>query len=155
HASKPFLYVATSSKVSSADVGHDHYLYALAIDPRTGDLSVHGEPVKMSNRALHVTTDRASKNLLVAFNNPADLQIYRINDDATLGERVAQRSGIDCGQFPHQIRVTANDELAILVTRGNPYRGHHAHLVDQVDAGALKVFQYKDGVLGEEVSVAP
>ena len=132
-----------------------YYLYALAIDPRTGDLSPHGSPVKLSNRPLHVTTDRASKNLLVAFNNPADLQIYRINDNGTIGERVAQRSGIDTGKFPHQIRVTPDDELAILVTRGNPYRGHDAHLVDQVDTGALKVFEYKDGTLGDEVSIAP
>jgi len=70
-------------------------------------------------------------------------------------ERVPQRSGIDTGIFPHQIRVSGDDRLAILVTRGNPAPGMAPHAERQRNPGALKVFAYKDGTLGEETSVAP
>jgi 6-phosphogluconolactonase (cycloisomerase 2 family) len=46
--------------------------------------------------------------------------------------------------------VTPDNRLAILVTRGNEGTPTKAE-----DPGALKVFDYKDGVLSNEVSVAP
>jgi 6-phosphogluconolactonase (cycloisomerase 2 family) len=46
--------------------------------------------------------------------------------------------------------VTPDNKLAILVTRGNEMTP-----VKLEDPGALKVFDYKDGVLTNEVSVAP
>ena len=48
------------------------------------------------------------------------------------------------------MRVTPDNELAILVTRGNEGTPAKAE-----DPGALKVFDYKNGVLTNEVSVAP
>ncbi len=155
HASKPYMYVASSSKVSRHDVGTNHHLSVLAIDRQTGRLTPHGSPLKLANRPIHLTTDLPSRNLLVAFNDPSELHVYRIKDDGTIGERVPQRSGIDTGVFPHQIRVTADDQLAILVTRGNPFRGENSHGARQTEPGALKVFEYKGGVLGDEISVAP
>ena len=37
-----------------------------------------------------MTTDIPSENILVAFNNPSALHIYRINKDFTPGEEVKQ-----------------------------------------------------------------
>jgi 6-phosphogluconolactonase len=48
------------------------------------------------------------------------------------------------------VRVTENNRLAILVTRGND-----ATKGKPEDPGALKIFNYKDGLLTNEVSVAP
>ena len=46
--------------------------------------------------------------------------------------------------------MTPDNRLAILVTRGNEGTPTKAE-----DPGALKVFDYKDGVLANEVSIAP
>ena len=63
---------------------------------------------------------------------------------------------MDWGVLPHQVRVSADGQLAILLTRGNPaQRGQHSSSAEMPDPGALKVFEYKAGTLGEEVSVAP
>ena len=97
-----------------------------------------------------MTTDRPSEYVLVAFNHPSAIRVYRINRDATLGEEVPQPGSIDAGIFAHQVRVTDNNRLAILVTRGNdPVDGKPE------DPGALKVFHFTNGQLTNEVSVAP
>ena len=76
--------------------------------------------------------------------------MYRINQDFTPGEEVKQPGPIDAGIFAHQVRVTPDNRLAILVTRGNEGTPTKAE-----DPGALKVFDYKNGVLTNEVSIAP
>jgi 6-phosphogluconolactonase len=48
------------------------------------------------------------------------------------------------------VRTTPDNRLAILVTRGNEGTPTKAE-----DPGALKVFNYKDGVLTNEMSIAP
>ena len=70
--------------------------------------------------------------------------------DFTPGEEVKQPGPIDAGIFAHQVRVTPDNRLAILVTRGNEGTPTKAE-----DPGALKVFDYKNGVLTNEVSIAP
>jgi 6-phosphogluconolactonase (cycloisomerase 2 family) len=88
--------------------------------------------------------------VLVAFNNPSAIRVYRINRDATLGEEVQQPGSIDPGIYAHQVRVTANNRLAILVARGNDPVGGKPE-----DPGALKVFHFRNGLLTHAVSVAP
>jgi len=78
------------------------------------------------------------------------VRVYRINKDFSPGEEVKQPGAIDAGIFAHQVRVTLDNRLAILVTRGN--EGTPAKVEDP---GALKVFDYKNGVLTNEVSIAP
>jgi 6-phosphogluconolactonase len=150
HASRRYLYVATSSSAPGYGTqGTDHHVTAFAIDPKSGALSKHGEPIRLPTRPIHMTTDIPSENILVAFNNPSSVHIYRINKDFTPGEEVKQ-GPIDAGIFAHQVRVTPDNKLAILVTRGN-----EATPQKPEDPGALKVFDYKDGLLTNEVSVAP
>jgi len=150
HASRRYLYVASSSSAPGyAASGTEHHVTAFAIDPASGALTPHGAPIKLPTRPIHLSTDIPSEHILVAFNNPSAVRIYRINKDFTPGEEVKEPE-IDAGIYAHQIRVTPDNRLAILVTRGNEGTPTKAE-----DPGALKVFDYKDGVLSNEVSIAP
>ena len=151
HASRRYIYVATSSSASGyGKAGTDHHVTALRIDPATGALTKHGESIRLPTRPIHMTTDIPSENILVASNNPSALHIYRINKDGTPGEEVKQPGPIDAGVFAHQVRVTPDNCYAILVTRGNEGTPQKPE-----DPGGLKVFEYKNGVLGKMVDVAP
>lgn len=151
HASRRYLYVATSSSASGyGKAGTEHHVTAFRIDPASGALTRHGEPIRLPTRPIHMTTDIPSENILVAFNNPSALHVYRINKDFTPGEEVKQPGPIDAGVFAHQVRVAPDNRLAILVTRGNEGTPAKAE-----DPGALKVFEYRNGVLTNEVSIAP
>src|SRR6202047_3625578 len=151
HASRRYLYVASSSSAPCyATAGTEHHVTAFAIDPASGALTPHGAPIRLPTRPIHISTDIPSEYILVAFNNPSAVRVYRINPDFTPGEEVKQPGPIDSGIFAHQVRVTPDNRLAILVTRGN-----EGTPTKPEDPGALKVFDYKDGVLTNEVSLAP
>jgi len=151
HASRRYLYVATSSSASGyGAAGTEHHVTAFRIDPASGALTPHGAPIRLPTRPIHMTTDIPSRNILVAFNNPSALRVYRINEDFTPGEEVRQPGSIDAGNFAHQVRVSPDNRLTILVTRGNEGTPTKAE-----DPGALKVFDYTDGMLTNEMSIAP
>jgi 6-phosphogluconolactonase (cycloisomerase 2 family) len=151
HASRGYLYVASSSSASGyGKAGTEHHVTAFRIDAASGALTPHGEPIRLPTRPIHMSTDIPSENILVASNNPSALRIYRLNKDFTPGEEVKQPGPIDAGIFAHQVRVTPDNRLAILVTRGNEGTPAKAE-----DPGALKVFEYRNGVLTNEVSIAP
>jgi 6-phosphogluconolactonase len=151
HASRRYLYVATSSSASGyGKAGTEHHVTAFRIDPASGALTPHGEPIRLPTRPIHMTTDIPSENVLVAFNNPSALHIYRVNPDFTPGAEVKQPGPIDAGIFAHQVRVTPDNRHTILVTRGNEGTATKAE-----DPGALKVFEYRNGVLTNGVSIAP
>jgi 6-phosphogluconolactonase len=151
HASRRFLYVASSDSAPSyGKQGTEHHVTALRIDPATGALHPHGTPIRLPTRPIHISTDIPSEYILVAFNNPSAVRVYRVKEDFTPGEEVNQPRAIDAGIFAHQVRLTPDNRLAILVTRGNEGTPTKAE-----DPGALKVFDYKAGVLTNEVSVAP
>lgn len=152
HRSGRFLYVATSGTApgNGAAPGNSHHLAALRIDGQTGALSPHGSPVTLPTRPIHLSTDIPSRNILVAFNKPSALRIYRVNEDFTAGEEIRQAIPIDAGIYAHQARVTPDNGQAVLVTRGNEGTGTKAE-----EPGALKVFDYNDGQLSDEFSIAP
>jgi 6-phosphogluconolactonase len=151
HASRRYLYVATSSSASGyGPAGTDHHVTAFRIDPASGALTQHGKSIPLPTRPIHMSTDIPSENILVAFNNPSALRVYRINKDFTPGEEVKQPGPIDAGIFAHQVRVTPDNRYAVLVTRGNEVTPTKPE-----DPGALKVFEYKNGVLSNGVSIAP
>jgi 6-phosphogluconolactonase len=152
HASGQFLYAATSDSASGigGPVGRRHNVSAFRIDSATGALTPHGEPIALPTRPIHMTSDIPSHNLLVAFSNPSGLRVYRINPDGTPGAEVAQQEPIEPGIYGHQVRVSLDNRLAILVTRG-----HDAAEGKPEEPGALKVFGYQAGQLTGEVSVAP
>ena len=151
HASGRYLSVASSDSAPGAgSVGDKHHVTAFRIDPATGGLTPHGQPIALPTRPIHMTTDIPSDHLLVAFGNPSALRVYRVNPDATPGDEVRQPEPIDAGIYGHQVRVSPDNRLAILVTRG-----HDAAASRPEEPGALKVFRYRNGLLTHEVSVAP
>lgn len=151
HVSRRYLYVATSSSASgTGPAGTEHHVTAFKIDPASGALSPHGQPIPLPTRPIHMSTDIPSEHVLVAFNNPSSMRVYRINKDATLGDEVKQTGNLEYGVYAHQIRVTPDNRYAVLVTRGNEGTPKKPE-----DPGALKVFEYRNGVLSNEVSIAP
>ncbi len=151
HASRRFLYAATSDSASGmGPAGNTHHVTALRIDPASGGLTQHGAPIPLPTRPIHMATDAPSRFILVAFNNPSAIRVYRVNDDGTPGGEVAQPGPIDAGIFAHQVRATPDNSKVILVCRG-----HDATDGKPEEPGALKVFDFRDGVLSNEVSVAP
>ena len=149
HVSGRFLYVASSNTVARTAAGTEHHLSALRIGA-DGSLSPHGQAVRLPMRPVHVCTDAPSAHALVAFPKPSALRVYGINPDGTLAGGMKQEMLADTGIHAHQIRVTADNRLAVLVTRGNdPAHGKPE------EPGALKVFRYHDGRLGKLATVAP
>jgi 6-phosphogluconolactonase (cycloisomerase 2 family) len=151
HASRRYLYAATSdSAPGTGPAGNTHHVTALRIDPASGALAAHGTPIALPTRPVHMSTDIPSQFILVAFNNPSGLRVYRVNADGTPGEEVTQPGPLDFGIFGHQVRATPDNRQVILVCRG-----HDAADGKAEEPGALKVFDFKDGVLDNGVSVAP
>jgi 6-phosphogluconolactonase (cycloisomerase 2 family) len=151
HASGRYLYAASSNSLPGmGPPGDKHHVTAFRVDPASGALSQHGGPISLPSRPIHMTTDIPSEHLIVAFSNPSGIRVYRVNADATPGAEVDQPAPIDDGIYGHQVRVSSDNRLAILVTRGHDAAGARPE-----EPGALKVFDYRDGLLTNEVSVAP
>ncbi len=152
HPKKRFLYVVSSSGGPAAgDVtGSVHTANAFSIDRANGALKPHGETIKLAARPIHASVDLSGKYLLVAYNNPSNLTVHRINADGSIGDKVEQPNQLDTGIFAHQIRVSPDNKHVILVTRGN-----NAPSDNPVDPGSIKTFAFKDGVLTNLAAIAP
>lgn len=152
HASRPILYVASSDSASGVGghVGRNHQVTALAIDPATGALSPHGAPIPLPTRPIHMTTDIPSEYILVAFSNPSGLCVYRVDPDGTPGPQVEQEDTVYPGIYAHQVRVRLDNRKVILVARGHDAAGGSPE-----KPGALLVFDYRNGQLSDEATVAP
>jgi 6-phosphogluconolactonase len=149
HPSRRFLYVL-SSNGGPGIAGDKHYASALAIDPVTGSLSLHGAPAALPSRPIHASVDASGGYLLTAYNNPSGATVHRLNANGMIGAPVAQPGNLDVGIYAHQVLAMPGNRIVILVTRGN-----HAEAGKPEDPGALKTFTFKDGVLGNLASIAP
>jgi 6-phosphogluconolactonase (cycloisomerase 2 family) len=150
HASRRFLYVASSDGASGMGApGTTHRLSALRIEA-DGALAPHGEPVALPSRPIHMATDILSRHALVAFNNPGAVRVYGIGDDGRVGAEVPQPEPIDPGIFPHQVRATLDNRQVLVVARG-----HDAEPGRPEEPGSLQLYDYGDGLLRNQVSVAP
>src|SRR5436309_15116209 len=70
HASRRYLYVASSSSASGyGKAGTEHHVTAFAIDPATGALSPHGAPIQLPTRPIHISTDIPAYNILITATN--------------------------------------------------------------------------------------
>lgn len=142
------LYVGTSEGFPGVP-GVRNQLHALRIDPRTGALSLHGAPVDLRARPIHLTLDRTGRHVVVAYNAPF-ASVHRIERNGMLGQEIPQPDGLDVGHYPHQIRVTPSNRAAIIVSRG-----HRVRKDKPAEPGGLQVFGYKDGRLSNKAVVAP
>jgi 6-phosphogluconolactonase (cycloisomerase 2 family) len=149
HPSKRYLYVV-SSNGGPGLVGDKHLASALRIDPASGALAPHGEPRALPSRPIHTSVDRSGEYLLVAYNDPSNVTVHRINRDGTLGDQVNQPGKLDCGIYGHQVLAAPGNKTIIFVTRGNNAAGSRHE-----DPGALKLFAFKEGALANLASIAP
>src|ERR1700692_3998299 len=72
HPSRRYIYVAWSNG-SGAD---HHGVSAFRIDPKSGALHPHGNPVALAARPVHITNDIPGTQLLIAYNDPSGLSVY-------------------------------------------------------------------------------
>jgi 6-phosphogluconolactonase (cycloisomerase 2 family) len=96
-----------------------------------------------------MSLDNESRHILVAFNIPSSLRVYRINNDFAPGEEVPQ-APMDCGIYAHQVRTTPDGKHVVLVARGNEGTAQKPE-----DPGALMVWDYTNGVLSNQYKIAP
>jgi 6-phosphogluconolactonase (cycloisomerase 2 family) len=148
HPSRRYLYVAWSNNVGGA--AGRHGVTAFRIDPKTGVLQPHGQPIAVAARSIFLTVDAPGKHIVVAYNQPSTASVHRIAADGTIGAQVPQSADLDFGVYAHQVRVDPSNRMVIVVARGNGPTATKAE-----DPGALKVFGYKDGVLSNRASIAP
>ena len=153
HPSRKFLYVTWSNGVTGSIVPpgqkSPHGVTAFRIDPATGALHPHGEPISLPERAVFMTSDMDGTHIIVAHNDPSAVTVHVIKPDGTLGSAVPQGQ-LDVGIYAHQVRVDPSNKAVIVVTRGN---GPTATKPE--DPGAIKVFNYKNGLLTNRQSIAP
>jgi len=119
HPSRQYLYLTTSNRGPGlkADVNH---VSAWRIDPATGALAPHGQPMPLPHRAVNVCIDPSGNFAINAHNLPkSGLTIHRINRDGTLGSEVQQPAGLDFGPYPHQVNMPPSGRAVIVVDRGN------------------------------------
>lgn len=151
HQSRRFLYAVTSSRgPGQTATNSEHHLTALAVDPATGALAFHGDPVPLPARPIHMTLDGTSEHALVAYNMPSSITVHRLGADGRIGAPVKQAVTPDGGIYAHQIRVAASNRMAILVARGNDAKDGKPE-----DPGSLKIFDYRNGMIGHKATVAP
>jgi 6-phosphogluconolactonase (cycloisomerase 2 family) len=115
----------------------DHFVQAFSILP-AGLLEPAQPPVRLGNRPLHITLDRAEEHLLVAYNDPPDVTVHRIMPDGAVGRQIAQPS-LDFGVTVHQVRVTPPGTIAVV-----PACAHHE---TGLEPGSVGLFSYRDGRL--------
>ncbi len=149
HPSRQYFYVVSSG--GGPGVASDkNFANVFRIDPATGALTPHGQPVSLPSRPIHTSVDIAGEYLLTAYNDPSSLTVHRINRDGTLGDRVEQPNRLDTGKYAHQIRATPDNQQVILITRGNNAPGDNP-----VNPGSIKTFAFKGGVLTQLAAIQP
>jgi 6-phosphogluconolactonase len=152
HPSKRFFYViSTNGEPGGGDApkGDTHVASAFRIDGATGALTKHGPDAKLPSRPIHTSVDATGRFLLIAYNDPSNVTVHRLNDDGTIGELTNPREKLDVGIYGHQIRMTPGNRTAILITRGN-----NATPRKPEDPGAIKVYRFDNGQLSNLESIA-
>jgi 6-phosphogluconolactonase (cycloisomerase 2 family) len=149
HPSRRYYYVVSSTG-GPGIAGDAHFASALRVDPASGEVKLHGEPVRLPARPIHTTVDASGEFLLTAFNIPSNITVHRLNADGTIGALVPPTEKLDTGIFAHQVRMTPSNHAAVLVTRGNNAEGGKAE-----DPGAIKTYSFDKGVLKNLATIAP
>lgn len=146
--SKRFLYAACSDGRPGRH-GSTHCAVALRID---GDIppSIHGDPVPLPSRPVHISTDRDSRHVLIVYPVPSALSVRRIEPDGRIGGEVEQDAALALGKTAHQILVTPDNDRVVVPVRGNDAAQGSAEY-----PGALEIFAYRDGRLTPLQTIAP
>jgi len=152
HPSARYLYVVSSNggPTASGASGNVHVANAFTVEPASGALLPLGGPVALASRPIHASVDNSGHYLLIAYNNPSNVTVHRIDSVGTIGEQIGQPGKLDTGIYAHQVRTTPDNSRVILVTRGN-----NAPTDNPADPGSIKIFNFKNGVLTNLAGVAP
>ncbi len=154
HPSKKYLYVTSSTGGPGFNPGpgfppDQHNLAAFRIGP-TGELSPHGDMVRLRWRPIHSSVDMAGEYVLVAYNFPAGISVHKIKGDGTIGAEVSQPDDLEKGIYFHQVRATPHNKTILVVARGNNPDGNKPE-----DPGSLHVYGFHKGVLSNKRKIAP
>ena len=149
HSDQPFVYAACSDG-GPGKSGSSHFACALRMDA-AGALALHGEPLPLAWRPLHINVDRESRHALVAYHDPSCVTVHPIRADGTLGP--AQGDAVmGSAKTVHQVLVGPGGDRVFVPMRGNPPE----HAADgREEPGALDVFDYRDGRLTLRQTIAP
>src|SRR5258705_2361932 len=150
HPSKRSLYVTTSNRGAGmkSDINH---VSALRIDPATGELAHHGDPVPLRARAVHLCLTADAGHLLNAHNLPqASITVHQVNADGSIGVEVKQPDGLAFGIYPHQVMAAPSTGTVMLIDRGNDAKKGKPE-----DPGALRLFSINNGMLANLAAIAP
>lgn len=143
--SNRYLYVVWSG--SPTDPASLHGATAFELEPGSGKLHQIGKSIPLKYRPIHVTTDQNGTHLLIVYNKPAGVSVYRLMADGSVGQEVRQPANLDVGIYVHQVRVESSNHTVTLMARGN-----YEH---RQDPGAIKIFDYDNGLLANRTSIAP
>ena len=144
HPSRQYLYVAWSNGEL-----RQYGVTVLRIDPVSAALHPLGKPASLPSRPIHLTTDPAGTHVLVAYNNPSGVTVHRISPDGEIVSQITPRRRWILGST-HIRSGKPGGRTVVLVTRGNGPAGDRPE-----EPGALKMFDYQDGVLTNRMSIAP
>ena len=145
HPNGRFLYVASSNGTD----GDTHHASAFRIGA-DGTLAAQGEPIALPHRPIHVTTDRTGAYLLLAFNKPRTVMVYKLGAQGGIGAAVSQPKAPDGGFFVHQVRVDRSNRVVLIAALGAD-----AAPGKREEMGQLTAFEFKAGVLTATASVVP
>lgn len=156
HPSRKFLYVTASTggpgfKPGNGFPADSHHLCAFRIGA-DGELTPHGDPVRLKWRPIHSSVDRSGRFALIAYNFPAGISVHRINADGSIGDEVAQPADLSKGVYFHQIIATPGNHTVLVIARGNNAAGGKPE-----DPGSLHVYRFDDttGMLSNLRTIAP
>src|ERR1700761_3788166 len=124
-----------------------HGLTVFDVEPGTGKLSKHGDDVALKYRPIHVTVDRDGTHVLVVYNNPSAVTVFKVEPDGGIGSEVNQPPDLNLGIYTHQVKVAPSNKQVIIIGRGNY---DHQH-----DPGSIHVYNYDRGVLSKLQVVSP
>lgn len=138
------LYVLSSGSGPMAETKVPrHFVQAFRILP-DGKLKPLQEPIPLGNRPLFVTLDRDERHLLIAYNNPSDVTVHRLDTNGAIDDEVLQEP-LYYGMTVHQVRVTPHGNIVVV-----PASAHH---VNGVPAGRVDLFDFEDGRLSPRAPI--
>ncbi len=147
HDRLPVLYVACSDG-GLGKTGTRHFLCTMSIAP-DGALAPLGEPIALRWRPVHVSTDKPTRFVLVAYNAPSGVTVFAVNPDGTVGDEVEQ-DRFDLACTVHQVMVTPAGDRVIV-----PGRGNDAEHGKPEDPGSIETFRFTDGKLSRHRRILP
>lgn len=148
HPHRPFLYAACSDGRPGRDGGR-HFACVLARRP-DGMLALHGEPLPLPVRPVHLSIDAAGRHVVLTSPKPSRIAVHPILDDGRLGAELPQPPMPALAKMAHQALFTPDGRRLVVPLRGNP-----PHDGSSEDPGAIAVFDYDDGRLVHRQTIAP